>query len=217
MRWLDSLLSFLMDHGSTVGVVVLATLTTLAGMFLNRPARRAVKRRRQSAKEENIMEYMCNVRLLLSGDMVIVSFDVLEQKSCGDWVSHRMARLSAEAVDLCFVDCLKALLYSKAITTVPSMSKEEFKNYSKRNPQFCGYSSYRKLDEESKLVEVLADRDGNLKLVPTRYERGGGFSHCNELAIHGSLHSADLMENIRKAFDLSIGSSKWSTVGTETD
>lgn len=157
------------------------------------------------------MEYMCDVRLLLSGDMVIVSFDVLERTSCGDWASNRMVRLSAEAVDLCFVDCLKGLLYSKAITTVPTMSKTEFKNYSKRNTLFCGYSSYRKLDEESKLVEVLADRDGNLKLVPTQYESDGGFSHRNDLAIHGSLHSDDLMENIRKAFALSIGSCKWHT------
>lgn len=59
----DSVLDFLVNHGSTVGVVVLASLTTLAGMFLNRPARHAVKRPRPSAKEENIMEYMCDVRL----------------------------------------------------------------------------------------------------------------------------------------------------------
>ena len=213
----DSVLNFLVNHGSTVGVVVLATLTTLAGMFVKQPARRAVKPPRKSAKEENLMKYMCEVRLLLSGDMVIVSFDVLEQKNCGDWVSHRMARLSAEAVDLCFVDCLRALLYSKAITNAPSMSEEEFKKYRKRNPQFCGYSSYRKLDEESKLVGVLADRDGNLKLLPTKYERrGGGFSHCNELTIHDSLHSETLLENLRKAFALSVGSGKWNT-STETE
>ena len=213
----DNVLDFLVNHGSTVGVVVLASLTTLAGMFLNRPGRHAVKHPRPSAKEENIMEYMCNVRLLLSGDMIINSYDVLEQKNCGDWGSNRMARLSAEAVDLCFVACLKTLLYSKAITTVPSMSKDEFKNYNKRHPQFCGYSGYRKLDEESKLVEILADRDGNLKLVPTRYERNGGFSHCNELTIHDSLHSGNLLENLRKAFALSSGSGKWNTGGTETE
>lgn len=217
MLWLDSLLSFLMDHGSTVGVVVLATLVTLAGMFVNHPGRRAGRRHCRTADKGNIMEYMCDVRLLLSGDMVIASYDVLEQKSCGDWVSHRMARLSAEAVDLCFADCLKALLYSKAITTVPMMSETEFKNYSKRNTLFYGYSSYRKLDEESKLVQVMADRDGNLKLVPTQYEGDGGFSHRNDLTIHGSLHSDDLMENIRKAFFLSIGSCKWNSVGTKMD
>ncbi|MBR4878189.1 MAG: hypothetical protein IKU14_10840 [Rhodocyclaceae bacterium] len=213
----DSVLNFLVNHGSTVGVIVLASLTTLAGMFLNRPERRAVEPPRQSAKEENIMEYMCGVRLLLSGDMIINSYDVLEQKNCADWVSPRMARLSAEAVDLCFVDCLKALLYSKAITNVPSMSEEEFKKYRKRNPLFCGYSSYRKLDEESKMVDVLADKDGNLKLVPMKYERSGGFSHGNELTIHDSLHSGTLLENLRKAFALSVGSGKWNTGSTETE
>ena len=213
----DNVLDFLVNHGSTVGVIVLASLTTLAGMFLNRPARHAVKRPRPGAKEENIMEYMCDVRLLLSGDMIINSYDVLEQKNCADWVSPRMARLSAEAVDLCFVDCLKALLYSKAITNVPSMSEEEFKKYRKRNTQFCGYSSHRKLDEESKLVEVLADKDGNLQLVPMKYERSGGFSYCDELTIHDSLHSGNLLENLRKAFALSSGSGKWNTGDTETE
>lgn len=212
MSWLDRVLNFLMDHGSTVGVVVLATLTTLAGMFVNRPGRRAEKRHCRTAGENTIMEYMCDVRLLLSGDMVITSWDVLEQKSCGDWASHRMARLSAEALDLGFADCLKALLYSKAITTVPTMSETEFKNYNKRKPLFCGFSSYRKLDEESKLVDVMADKNGNIELVPMKYEgNNGGFSHCNDLIIHCSLHSDDLLANVRKAFSLSTGSCKWNT------
>ena len=204
----EHILTFLMNHGSTVGVVVLAELGMFAGMFVRWRDCRGKKRSCRTTQEERIVKYVCNVRLLLSGDMVISSYDVVDPESSADWQSTRMVRLSAEAVDLCFVDCLKRLLYSKTVITP---SEIDPKSLGKRIAQFCGFPSFRKLDEASKVVEASADRDGNMDLLPTKYDgKHGGFSHCNELTIHCSLHSDDLLENIRKAFSLSTGSCKWN-------
>lgn len=208
MLWQDTVLTFLMNHGSTVGVVVLGTLVTLAGMFISLRDCRVKMRSCRTAREEQSVKYSCNVCLLLSGDMVINSYDVVDPKSSADWASTRMVRLSAEAVDLCFADCLKKLLYSKTLITP---SEIDPKNLGKRIAQFCCFPSHRKLDEGCKLVQVSADRDGNLELLPTKYERNAGFAHCNDLVIHCSLYSDDLPENIREAFALSTGSCKWNT------
>ena len=149
-------------------------------------------------------QYACNVHLLLSGEIMVQSYDVIDLNSAADWASLRMVRLSCEAVDLCLVDCIKNLLYSKKLI-MPS----EIAPKSKMIAQFCGFPSYKKLDEHSKLLMIYANENGDIQLLPTKYEKNAGFTHLNDLSIYASLHDDDLMEKIHQAFDLCIGSFKW--------
>lgn len=154
------------------------------------------------------MSCACNVFKLLSGDVIIISYDVIDKKATADWLSLRMVRLSSEALNLCFAECLERLLYSK---TIINPAEVDVKNLGKKIAQFCGFPSLQKLDEASKLVIVYGDNEGSLKFLPTKYEHKAGFSHCNELAIGGNLRDEDLLEKLHKSFSLSVGSAKWNT------
>ena len=161
--------------------------------------------RQQTNQRKIKYQYACSVHLLLSGEIMIQSYDVIDPNSAADWASLRMVRLSYEAVDLCLVDCVKKLLYSKKLIT-PS---EIIDPKGKMITQFCGFPSYKKLDEHSKLLIIYANEDGDIQLLPTEYEKNAGFAHLNDLSLYASLHDDDLMEKIHQAFDLCIGSFKW--------
>ena len=151
-------------------------------------------------------QYACDVRLLLSGEIMVQSYDVIDPNSAADWGSLRMVRLSCEAVDLCLVDCIKKLLYSKKLITP---SEIDPKGRMKMIAQFCSFPNYKKLDEHSKLLCIDANEDGDIQLLPTKYEKNAGFAHLNNLSLYASLHDDDLIEKIHQAFDLCIGSFKW--------
>ena len=151
-------------------------------------------------------QYSCNVHLLLSGEIMVQSYDVIDPNSFADWGSLRMVRLSCEAVDLCLVDCVKKLLYSKKLITP---SEIDPKILCKNIAQFCGFPSYKKLDEHSKLLLINANEDGDIQLLPTQYEKNAGFTHLNDLSLYASLHDDDLIAKIHQAFALCVGSFKW--------
>jgi len=162
---------------------------------------------RQPENQKKIKyQYSCNVCLLLSGDIMVQSYDVIDPNSFADWGSLRMVRLSREVIDLCLVDCIKKLLYSKKIITP---SEIDPKMLNKMIPQFCGFPSYKKLDEHSKLLYINANEDGDIQLLPTQYEKNAGFAHLNDLSIYASIGDDDLIAKIRQAFDLCVGSFKW--------
>ena len=153
------------------------------------------------------MKYACELRLLLSGEMLIISYNVIEPNTTADWLSTRMVRLSAEVVDLCLVDCVKNLLYSKQVVQPAEIDP---KMLCKNIAQFGGFSSAKKLDEHSKSVLLIADENGNMALEVSHYEQNGGFVGNKETpTIYGSLSDDDFIEKIHQAFDLCIGSLKW--------
>ena len=153
-----------------------------------------------------MMNYSCDVRLLWSNEIIITSFDVIEPKNTADWTSLRMVRLSKEAINLCFADSLKNLLYSKKLINPQEIDP---KLLLKNTAKFAGYTSFKQLNIHSKIISVYGNKKGELEFVPMKYERDGSFSFLSNLTLKTNFNSADLLEKLYQAFELSVGSYKW--------
>ena len=70
------------------------------------------------------MNFACEVRELVAGDIVVVSYDVIDDNSLADWISPRIVKISKEAIDSCLAGIVKELLFSK--------KQSIFKNWIKR-------------------------------------------------------------------------------------
>ena len=151
------------------------------------------------------MNYYCGIRLLLSGDIIIVSHDIVD--GCG-WLSRRRVRISEEARELCFSLCLKEILYSQnSIDPLSIDANILTKDFLK----FCGFASMKKLDENCKLVAVSGTQDGDIEFIPTKYEENHEFAHAPSLSVKANIGASDLLEKLHKSFSLSVGSAKWNT------
>ena len=70
------------------------------------------------------MNFACEIRELVAGDIVVVSYDVIDNNSLADWISPRMVKISKEVIDSCLAGIVKELLFSK--------KQSIFKNWIKR-------------------------------------------------------------------------------------
>ena len=152
------------------------------------------------------MNFACAVRLFPTGEMAVVSYDVIEESGVADWISLRMVRLSKEAVDICLPAVVKALLPSKMVVDPSEMPlKKPFEKFVK----FCGFSSGRKMDSSSKMVFIFGDEYGGLKFVPSVSERNAGFNHKDDEAIFGSFADGNFIKNLKEAFKRSEAGADW--------
>lgn len=69
--------------------------------------------------------------------------------------------------------------------------------------KFCGFLSARKMDVGSKMVFLIGSEKGEVKIIPTRKEGKGGFSHKDDQAIECILDSRELTLKIKEALLLS--------------
>lgn len=74
--------------------------------------------------------------------------------------------------------------------------------------EFCGFSSARKMDVGSRMVFLIGSEKGEVKIIPTRNEGKGGFSHKDNQAIECILDSPELTLKIKEALLLSEAEAK---------
>lgn len=146
------------------------------------------------------MNFACEVRELVAGDIVVVSYDVIDDNSLADWISPRIVKISKEAIDSCLAGAVKQLLFSRKTIDIQKLDERMILDYFAK---FCGFSSARKMDVGSKMVFLIGNEKGEIEIIPTRNEGKGGFSHKDNLAIECMLDSYELTSKIKEALLLS--------------
>lgn len=146
------------------------------------------------------MNFACEIRELVAGDIVVVSYDVIDDNSLADWISPRMVKISKEAIDSCLAGVVKQLLFSRKTIDIQKLDEKMILDYFVK---FCGFSSTRKMDVGSKMVFLIGNEKGEIEIIPTRNECKGGFSHKDNLAIECMLDSYELTSKIKEALVLS--------------
>lgn len=151
------------------------------------------------------MNFACEIRELVAGDIVVVSYDVINDDSLADWISPRMVKISKEAIDGCLAGAVKQLFFSKKTIDIQKLDEKMILNYFVK---FCGFSSAREMDASSKMVFLIGNEKGEIKIIPTRNEGKGGFSHKDNQAIECILDSPELTLKIKEALLLSEAEAK---------
>ena len=151
------------------------------------------------------MNFACEIRELVAGDIVVVSYDVIDDNSLADWISPRMVKISKEAIDSCLAGVVKRLLFSKKKIDSQKLDEKMILDYFFK---FCGFLSARKVDVGSKMVFLIGSEKGEVKIIPTRKEGKGGFSHKDDQAIECILDSRELTLKIKEALLLSEAEAK---------
>lgn len=151
------------------------------------------------------MNFACEIRELVAGDIVVVSYDVIDDNSLADWISPRMVKISKEAIDGCLAGAVKQLFFSKKTIDIQKLDEKMILDYFVK---FCGFSSVREMDAGSKMVFLIGNEKGEVKIIPARNEGKGGFSHKDNQAIECILDSPELTLKIKDALLLSEAEAK---------
>lgn len=141
--------------------------------------------------------YACQLRRLPNGDLVLISYDVIDSGNAADWLSERIVKLSAAAAASCLVPLLHSLLPTKQ-TVSPTQLNESC--LMQRITRFSGYPTTKKFDIESSLVLLLATPSQTVRLLPSRREPNSGFSHLDHQAIDTNLSHPGFLQHLQTAF-----------------
>ena len=141
--------------------------------------------------------YACQLRRLPNGDLVLISYDVIDSGNAADWLSERIVKLSAAAAASCLVPLLHSLLPTKQ-TVSPTQLNES--RLMQRITRFSGYPATKKFDIESSLVLLPATPGQTVRLLPSRREPNGGFSHPAHQAIDTGLSHPGFLQHLQTAF-----------------
>lgn len=137
--------------------------------------------------------YACQLRRLPNGDLVLISYDVIDSGNAADWLSERIVKLSAAAA----ASCLVPLLSTKQ-TVNPTQLNES--RLMQRITRFSGYPTTKKFDIESSLVLLLATPSQTVRLLPSHREPNSGFSHLDHQAIDTNLSHPGFLQHLQTAF-----------------
>ena len=112
--------------------------------------------------------YACQLRRLPNGDLVLISYDVIDSGNAADWLSERIVKLSAAAVASCLVPLLHSLLPTKQTVNLTQLNESRLMQ---RITRFSGYPTTKKFDIESSLVLLLARSNRPPAAFPPRTQR----------------------------------------------